>query len=63
MFTLAIFYILFQFKIALCQLTVTDDKAKNIAHARQVIEDAAAKGAQLILLPVSSTQLNYVFRS
>ncbi|XP_057768193.1 omega-amidase, chloroplastic-like isoform X2 [Salvia miltiorrhiza] len=40
-----------KFKIALCQLAVTTDKEKNIAHARQVIEDAAAKGAQLILLP------------
>ncbi|KAL8497962.1 hypothetical protein ACS0TY_021355 [Phlomoides rotata] len=40
-----------KFKIALCQLTVTEDKTRNIAHARQVIEDAAEKGAQLILLP------------
>ncbi|GFP79493.1 omega-amidase chloroplastic [Phtheirospermum japonicum] len=39
------------FKIALCQLLVTADKEKNIAHARQVIKDAAEKGAQLILLP------------
>ncbi|KAI3447187.1 hypothetical protein Pfo_003852 [Paulownia fortunei] len=40
-----------KFKIALCQLSVTVDKEKNIAHTRQVIEDAAGKGAQLILLP------------
>ncbi|KAH6806617.1 Nitrilase/cyanide hydratase and apolipoprotein N-acyltransferase family protein [Perilla frutescens var. frutescens] len=39
------------FKIALCQLAVTADKEKNIVHARQVIEDAAGKGAKLILLP------------
>ncbi|KAL6519204.1 Omega-amidase, chloroplastic [Orobanche gracilis] len=39
------------FKIALCQLLVTADKEKNIAHAGQVIKDAAEKGAQLILLP------------
>ncbi|KAL1563369.1 Omega-amidase, chloroplastic, variant 2 [Salvia divinorum] len=39
------------FKIALCQLAVTTDKEKNIAHARQIIESAAAKGAKLILLP------------
>ncbi|KAK6126777.1 hypothetical protein DH2020_039485 [Rehmannia glutinosa] len=39
------------FKIALCQLSVTVDKENNIAHARQVIKDAAGKGAQLILLP------------
>ncbi|XP_042004475.1 omega-amidase, chloroplastic-like isoform X3 [Salvia splendens] len=40
-----------KFKIALCQLAVTSDKEKNIAHARQAIEDAAGKGARLILLP------------
>lgn len=42
-----------QFKIGLCQLAVTADKERNIAHARKAIEDAAAKGAQLVLLPVS----------
>ncbi|XP_055824789.1 omega-amidase, chloroplastic-like isoform X2 [Solanum dulcamara] len=40
-----------KFKIALCQLSVTTDKERNIAHAQEVIEDAADKGAQLILLP------------
>ncbi|XP_075509652.1 omega-amidase, chloroplastic-like isoform X1 [Primulina tabacum] len=40
-----------KFKIALCQLSVTADKELNIAHAREVIEEAAGKGAQLILLP------------
>ncbi|XP_016478364.1 omega-amidase, chloroplastic isoform X1 [Nicotiana tabacum] len=40
-----------KFKIALCQLSVTTDKERNIAHAKQAIEDAAGKGAQLILLP------------
>ncbi|AES73441.1 putative omega-amidase [Medicago truncatula] len=39
------------FKIGLCQLSVTSDKDKNIAHARTAIQDAAAKGAKLILLP------------
>ncbi|EEF46118.1 nitrilase and fragile histidine triad fusion protein, putative [Ricinus communis] len=39
------------FKIGLCQLLVTPDKAKNIAHARKAIEEAAAKGAKLVLLP------------
>jgi len=43
-----------QYKIALCQLAVTSDKERNIAHARSVIEAAADNGAQLILLPVSS---------
>ncbi|CAL5401574.1 unnamed protein product [Camellia sinensis] len=39
------------FKIALCQLLVTTNKERNIAHARKAIEEAANKGAQLILLP------------
>ncbi|VVA11744.1 PREDICTED: omega-amidase [Prunus dulcis] len=40
-----------KFKIGLCQLAVTADKERNIAHGRKAIEDAAAKGAQLVLLP------------
>ncbi|XP_076955944.1 omega-amidase, chloroplastic-like [Bidens hawaiensis] len=40
-----------QFKIALCQLAVTADKEKNIAHARVAIEEAAEKGAKLVVLP------------
>ncbi|CAD5191449.1 unnamed protein product [Musa acuminata subsp. malaccensis] len=40
-----------KFKIALCQLSVTPDKERNIAHARKAIEEAARKGAQLVLLP------------
>ncbi|CAA2989687.1 omega-amidase, chloroplastic-like [Olea europaea subsp. europaea] len=40
-----------KFKIALCQLYVTSDKDRNVAHARETIEEAARKGAQLILLP------------
>ncbi|KAK8923815.1 N-carbamoylputrescine amidase [Platanthera zijinensis] len=40
-----------KFKIALCQLSVTADKARNIAHARRAIEEAVEKGAQLVLLP------------
>ncbi|CAA7395646.1 unnamed protein product [Spirodela intermedia] len=40
-----------KFSIALCQLTVTADKERNIAHARRAIEDAADKGALLVLLP------------
>ncbi|WJX35392.1 Omega-amidase, chloroplastic, variant 2 [Trifolium repens] len=39
------------FKIGLCQLSVTSDKAINIAHARTAIQDAASKGAKLVLLP------------
>ena len=42
-----------QYKLAVCQLSVTSDKATNIAHARERIEAAADNGAQLIVLPVS----------
>ncbi|GMG99153.1 hypothetical protein Nepgr_000993 [Nepenthes gracilis] len=40
-----------QFKIALCQLLVTADKERNIAHARKAIEEAVEKGAKLVVLP------------
>ncbi|KAK9273967.1 hypothetical protein L1049_018779 [Liquidambar formosana] len=40
-----------KFKIALCQLLVTADKERNIAHARKAIQEAAEKGAKLVLLP------------
>ncbi|CAL0305756.1 unnamed protein product [Lupinus luteus] len=40
-----------KFKIGLCQLSVTTDKDRNIAHARNAIQEAAAKGAKLVLLP------------
>ncbi|KAB2019781.1 hypothetical protein ES319_D07G020200v1 [Gossypium barbadense] len=40
-----------KFKIGLCQLSVTPDKERNIKHARKAIEEAAQKGAQLVLLP------------
>ncbi|KAL2945152.1 Omega-amidase chloroplastic [Bienertia sinuspersici] len=46
-----------KFKIALCQLSVTTDKVRNISHAREVIEEAANKGAQLVLLPVSVLEI------
>lgn len=39
------------FKIALCQLTVIQDKQKNLIRAREMIKDAAAQGAQLVVLP------------
>lgn len=48
-----------QFKIALCQLSVTSDKDRNIRHARKAIEEAAGKGAQLVVLPVSSVSCNW----
>ncbi|GAB4836962.1 Omega-amidase, chloroplastic [Ancistrocladus abbreviatus] len=40
-----------QFKIGLCQLSVTADKARNVAHAKKAIEEAAGKGAKLVVLP------------
>ncbi|GJY01589.1 omega-amidase, chloroplastic [Tanacetum coccineum] len=40
-----------EFKIGLCQLSVTADKERNIAHARLAIKEAAEKGAMLVLLP------------
>ncbi|XP_057252367.1 uncharacterized protein LOC104899095 isoform X2 [Beta vulgaris subsp. vulgaris] len=43
-----------KFKIGLCQLSVTADKARNIDHARKAIEDAAQKGAKLVVLPVTN---------
>lgn len=43
-----------QFKIGLCQLKVTADKERNILHARTAVEEAAEKGAKLVVLPVSS---------
>ncbi|KAK9078940.1 hypothetical protein SSX86_002999 [Deinandra increscens subsp. villosa] len=40
-----------KFMIGLCQLSVTADKERNIAHARLAIEEAAEKGAKLVVLP------------
>lgn len=33
---------------------MTADKEKNILHARTALEEAAEKGAKLVVLPVSS---------
>lgn len=40
-----------QIKIALCQMSVTDDKQRNIQEARHAIAEAAASGADLVVLP------------
>ncbi|CAN1217244.1 Omega-amidase, chloroplastic [Linum perenne] len=40
-----------KFNIGLCQLAVTADKQLNIEHARKAIEEAAGKGAKLVVLP------------
>lgn len=49
-----------QFKIALCQLTVTSNKGENLARARISVESAVEKGAKLVMLPVSWICLLYV---
>ncbi|KAH6831095.1 Nitrilase/cyanide hydratase and apolipoprotein N-acyltransferase family protein [Perilla frutescens var. hirtella] len=40
-----------KFNIGLCQLKVTADKERNILHARTAVEEAAEKGAKLVVLP------------
>ncbi|KAJ6816695.1 omega-amidase, chloroplastic [Iris pallida] len=41
----------YKFKIALCQLSVTADKKRNIVHAKKAIEEVAGGGAELVILP------------
>lgn len=38
-------------RVALCQLAVTVDKASNLTAARRAVEDAAGRGAELVVLP------------
>jgi omega-amidase len=38
-------------RVALCQLAVSADKAANQEAARSAVRDAAAAGAQLVVLP------------
>ncbi|KAA0155472.1 hypothetical protein FNF29_01845 [Cafeteria roenbergensis] len=38
-------------KVALCQMTVVEDKATNIAHAREMVKRAVDSGAALVVLP------------
>ncbi|KAK9734461.1 hypothetical protein RND81_04G141400 [Saponaria officinalis] len=40
-----------QFKVGLCQLTVTNDKASNLVRARNMVEQASYNGAKLVVLP------------
>lgn len=40
-----------QVKLALCQLAVTADKQHNLATAESAINQAAANGARLVVLP------------
>lgn len=39
------------FKIALCQLAVVDDKAKNIQKAAEMVKKAAEQGCRMAILP------------
>lgn len=40
-----------QVNVALCQMSVTDDKQRNIQHCRSMIYEAAENGASMIVLP------------
>ena len=40
------------FRLAMVQLAVGKDKAKNIQHACQMVRNAAQKGANMVVLPV-----------
>lgn len=39
------------FKVAVCQVKVTDNKTENLINAHQHIQEAASKGATLVVLP------------
>ncbi|OAT79446.1 carbon-nitrogen hydrolase family protein [Desulfotomaculum copahuensis] len=39
------------FKVAVCQLKVTEDKKNNLTRAGEMIRQAAARGARLVALP------------
>ncbi|EYU21336.1 hypothetical protein MIMGU_mgv1a019804mg, partial [Erythranthe guttata] len=41
-----------QFKIGLCQLSVTPEKAINVDNARRSIQFASKRGAALVVLPI-----------
>ncbi|XP_024532120.1 omega-amidase, chloroplastic [Selaginella moellendorffii] len=43
---------LWQFMLAVCQLSICVDKEQNIRHAREAIQTLADGGSKLILLPV-----------
>ena len=40
-----------QITVAAVQMTCTTDPAQNLAHAEELVRQAAAKGAQIVLLP------------
>ena len=45
------------FKLAVCQMDSVNDKEKNLAFAREMIEEAAGEGAQMIAFPET---MNYM---
>ena len=40
-----------KFKLALCQLKVISDKARNLSRAQEMVREAAQNGADVIMLP------------
>src|SRR3712207_8002189 len=39
------------FRLAVCQVSVTDDKGRNIDNAERMIRKAVENGAQMVVLP------------
>uniref|UniRef100_A0A4W5KXG1 CN hydrolase domain-containing protein n=1 Tax=Hucho hucho TaxID=62062 RepID=A0A4W5KXG1_9TELE len=46
-----------KFRLAVVQLHVTKVKADNLSRARGLIKEAAAQGAKVVVLPVSTPAL------
>lgn len=46
-------FVMGQFKIALCQLSITSDKNQNLDRASRSIRLSVEQGAKLLVLPVS----------
>jgi hypothetical protein len=42
------------FRLALIQLAITADKTANLRRARTLVKEASTKGANVIVLPVST---------
>jgi omega-amidase len=42
------------FRLALIQLATTADKTANLRRARTLVKEASTKGANVIVLPVST---------
>jgi hypothetical protein len=46
------------FRLALIQLATTADKAANLRRARTLVKEASTKGANVIVLPVSTHEIS-----